>query len=214
MADSSGSYSFAQITPSKYTIVAKANGFGDQTKSAELLVNQPATIDFALSVEANTVTVDVSAIAQTLNTSDASLGNSADNALIQALPSETRNVPDLAFAAARCALPAVDVVNDSRSGAVNGGRSDQGNVTIDGVDDNDQVNGYAFKVCFAKLRTPSKSSALPPATRTPMPAALPARRSAWLPNPAQTSFTVPHTSTTVRRLTAANNWFNKQAADQ
>jgi hypothetical protein len=27
---------------------------------------------------------------------------------------------------------------------VNGGRSDQGNVTIDGIDDNDQVNGFAF----------------------------------------------------------------------
>ena len=34
--------------------------------------------------------------------------------------------------------------SDSRSGAVNGERSDQGNVTIDGVDDNDQVNGFAF----------------------------------------------------------------------
>jgi hypothetical protein len=33
---------------------------------------------------------------------------------------------------------------DSRSGAVNGGRSDQGNVTLDGVDDNDQVGGLAF----------------------------------------------------------------------
>ena len=27
---------------------------------------------------------------------------------------------------------------------MNGSRSDQGNVTIDGIDDNDQVNGYAF----------------------------------------------------------------------
>ena len=27
---------------------------------------------------------------------------------------------------------------------MNGGRSDQGNVTIDGVDDNDQVGGFAF----------------------------------------------------------------------
>ena len=34
--------------------------------------------------------------------------------------------------------------SDSRSGAVNGGRSDQGNVTLDGVDDNDQVGGFAF----------------------------------------------------------------------
>jgi hypothetical protein len=35
-------------------------------------------------------------------------------------------------------------IQDSRSGAVNGGRSDQGNITLDGVDDNDQVRGLAF----------------------------------------------------------------------
>ena len=33
---------------------------------------------------------------------------------------------------------------DSRSGAVNGGRSDQSNITLDGVDVNDINNGYAF----------------------------------------------------------------------
>ncbi len=34
--------------------------------------------------------------------------------------------------------------DDSRSGSVNGARSDQTNVTLDGLDDNDQLNGYAF----------------------------------------------------------------------
>jgi len=34
--------------------------------------------------------------------------------------------------------------SDSRSGAVNGGRSDQSNITLDGVDVNDINNGYAF----------------------------------------------------------------------
>ena len=34
---------------------------------------------------------------------------------------------------------------DSRSGAVNGGRSDQTNVTLDGLDNNDQNNGFAFQ---------------------------------------------------------------------
>ena len=33
---------------------------------------------------------------------------------------------------------------DTRSGAVNGARSDQSNLTLDGVDVNDQVNGNAF----------------------------------------------------------------------
>ena len=35
--------------------------------------------------------------------------------------------------------------DDSRGGAVNGARSDQTNVTLDGLDDNDQLNGYAFQ---------------------------------------------------------------------
>ena len=34
--------------------------------------------------------------------------------------------------------------NDSRSGAVNGGHSDQSNITLDGVDVNDINYGYAF----------------------------------------------------------------------
>ncbi|MDE3187075.1 MAG: carboxypeptidase regulatory-like domain-containing protein [Acidobacteriota bacterium] len=142
---SSGSYVFTQISPAKYTIKVTSAGFGEQTKTAELLVNQPASIDFTLTVQASSVTVDVSATAQTLNTADASIGNSADNELIQALPSETRNVPDLlSLQPGVLYLGEQNTAADSRQGAVNGGRSDQGNVTLDGVDNNDQVNGYAF----------------------------------------------------------------------
>jgi Carboxypeptidase regulatory-like domain/TonB dependent receptor len=138
-----GEYQLLQIPPATYTIVVAAPGFGNQSKTAELLVNQPATIDFALAVNATTEVVNVSEAAQTLNTTDASLGGSADNATIQALPSETRNVPDLlSLQPGVLYLPTIST--DSRNGAVNGGRSDQGNVTLDGVDDNDQVNGFAF----------------------------------------------------------------------
>jgi hypothetical protein len=136
-------YEFPQIFPAKYAITVTAAGFGEQSKTAELLVNQPATVDFTLSVQSSSVTVDVSAAAQTLNTSDASLGSSADSAEIQALPSETRNVPDL-LSLQPGVLYLPPTITDSRSGSVNGGRSDQGNVTVDGIDDNDQVNGFAF----------------------------------------------------------------------
>ena len=152
MSNSAGEYNFSQIPPAKYLITAEAPGFAAQKKSAELLVNQPATIDFAVAVQANEVVVEVSAEAQTLNTTDASLGSSINNAMIQALPSEGRNVPDLLSLqpgvlylgqnSGRPSNPSLQ--NDSRSGAVNGGRSDQGNITLDGVDDNDQVSGYAF----------------------------------------------------------------------
>ena len=143
VSGSTGLYDLLQIPPATYNITVSAPGFGDQSAVAELLVNQPATIDFTLKVQSSTVTVDVSAEAQTLNTTDASLGNSADNAEILALPSETRNVPDL-LSLQPGVLYLPPTMTDSRSGAVNGGRSDQGNVTIDGVDDNDQVGGFAF----------------------------------------------------------------------
>ena len=142
-AGNTGQYQFLQIPPAKYTITVTASGFGATTETAELLVDQPATIDVTLNIQSSTVTVDVSAEAQTLNTSDASLGSSADNALIQALPSETRNVPDLL--SLQPGVLYLPTTSDSRSGVVNGGRSDQGNVTLDGVDDNNQVNGFAFQ---------------------------------------------------------------------
>jgi hypothetical protein len=138
----SGDYQLQQIPPAKYVITVVAPGFGSQSKSAELLVDQPATVNFALTIEESTSIVDVTAAAQTLNTTDASLGNSFNNATIQSLPSETRNVPDLL--SLQPGVLFLPNSGDSRSGAVNGARSDQGNVTIDGIDDNDQVNGYAF----------------------------------------------------------------------
>ncbi|HUY82563.1 MAG TPA: TonB-dependent receptor [Acidobacteriaceae bacterium] len=140
---SAGEYSFLQILPARYDITVTAAGFGTQTKTAELLVNQPATIDFSLSIKATSQVVNVSAEAQTLNTTDASVGTAVNNAVIESLPSETRNVPDL-LSLQPGVLYLPPTIQDSRSGAVNGGRSDQGNITMDGIDDNDQVNGYAF----------------------------------------------------------------------
>jgi hypothetical protein len=145
--NASGAYEFLQIPPARYVITVSAQGLGSQSKSAELLVNQPATIDFKLSMESNQVTVDVSASAQTLNTTDATLGDSVGNEQIQALPMEGRDPISLLTlqpGVLYLGNPAENDTNDSRSGSVNGGRSDQGNITLDGLDDNDQINGTAF----------------------------------------------------------------------
>ena len=61
---------------------------------------------------------------------------------------EGRNVPDLLSLQAGVAYTGnrsdINLNTDTRSGAVNGARSDQSNITLDGVDVNDQVNGMAF----------------------------------------------------------------------
>jgi hypothetical protein len=147
-ANTSGEYLFAQVIPGTYVITVNGAGFASQSKQADLLVNQPATINFKLSVQAETTTVDVSGEAQALNTTDASIGNAVNNATIQALPMEGRNVTDLlslqpgVLYLGRQTTDQQD--QDSRSGSVAGARSDQTNVTLDGLDDNDQQNGYAF----------------------------------------------------------------------
>ena len=152
-SNSVGSYIFPQIPPAHYVITVSAGGFGNQTKTAELLVNQPATIDFTLTVQASTVTVDVSDTAQTLNTTDATLGDSVGSLTIESLPMDGRD-PISLLSLQPGALYLGESVHltdktaaqnlDSRQGAVSGARSDQGNVTLDGVDDNDQVNGFGF----------------------------------------------------------------------
>ncbi len=111
-----------------------------------MLVNQPATINFQLGVVQTSQTINVSAEAQTLNKTDASIGTALDNQVLQALPAEGRNVPDLLSLQPGVLYlgRGVSKDSDSRSGAVSGARSDQGNVTLDGLDDNDQTQGYAF----------------------------------------------------------------------
>ncbi len=145
-ADSNGQYQFQQVPSGTYTVTISAAGFAKQSQATVLMVNQPATLNFALAVESKLTAVNVIADAAALNLTDATMGNAVAHATIQALPMEGRNVPDLLSL-----QPGVlylgfnnDQSHDSRSGASAGARSDQGNVTLDGVDNNDQVRGYAF----------------------------------------------------------------------
>ena len=148
IANNNGEYVFAQIVPGTYVVTVDSPGFGSQSKEANILVSQPATINFKLTVQSSTTTVDVSSEAETLNITDASIGNSVNNATIQALPMEGRNVTDLLSLQPGVLYlgqqTAAQADQDSRNGSVAGGRSDQSNVTLDGLDDNDQQNGYAF----------------------------------------------------------------------
>src|SRR3984957_5243995 len=147
-ANGSGEYQFQQLVPGIYVITANGSGFGAQSKQADLLVNQPTTTNFKLNVHTTPVAVGDGGDAGTLNTQDASIENSVNNATIQALPMEGRNVTDLlslqpgVLYLGRQTTDQQD--QDSRGGYGAGAGSDQSKVTLDGLDDNDQQNGYAF----------------------------------------------------------------------
>jgi hypothetical protein len=150
VSDGQGRYTMLQVTPGVYRLTAKAPGFSDVVvNDLTLLVNQPATLDVTFEkVGATKETVTVEATAQQVNTTDASLGNAIGPTAIMELPFFARNITNLL-----AAQPGVTMISnqtnsngdpDSRNGAVNGGKPDQANVTLDGVDVNNQNNRMAF----------------------------------------------------------------------
>jgi hypothetical protein len=212
-ADGKGEFVFSPIVPGAYLIKVSAAGFADQSKQAEILVDQPAMINFSLGIQTSATTVDVSATAQTLNVTDATIGNAVGNQTIEALPMEGRNVPDL-LSLQPGVLYLGRVINqntDSRSGAVSGARSDQSNVTLDGLDDNDQTNGFAFA---GVLRSTLDSTEEFRVTTTD------ANADAGRSSGAQVSLVTKSGTSHLHgslyeynrnTLATANNWFNKQA---
>jgi hypothetical protein len=70
-----GAYEFLAISPGSYNVTVEAPGFRkfEHTK-LDLLVNVPATENVIMQVGSTSETVEVSAQAATLNTTDASMG--------------------------------------------------------------------------------------------------------------------------------------------
>ncbi|HVO61612.1 MAG TPA: TonB-dependent receptor [Terriglobales bacterium] len=152
-----GEYQFLQVPPGTYAVTASAAGFATAQKdSVVLLVNTPTTLNLVLQVGKAETTVEVTGALSGVNTIDATLGNAFDSLQIAALPSEGRNAVELLSLQAGVTYVGtqVNVGADSRGGAVNGARSDQTNVTVDGLDNNDQLEGYAFT---GALRVPMDS---------------------------------------------------------
>ncbi len=81
-----------------------------------------------------------------INRTDATLGNTLEEDQISELPIADRNVVQLLSLQPGVAYlgTEIDPNTDTRSGAVNGMRSDQSNVTLDDIGVNDQNNGFAF----------------------------------------------------------------------
>lgn len=159
VSNSQGIYQFAQLPPGQYQLRITARGFAAFLAPAvRVQVSLPVTVNARLRVAgvATAETVQANA-APLLNTTDASLGNVLGQAQISQLPIPDRNVVALLSLQAGVVYLGENMntsTTDTRSGAVNGMRSDQSNVTLDGVNVNDENNGYAF---FSVLNIPPDS---------------------------------------------------------
>src|ERR1700732_1877353 len=93
---SAGEYDFVALPPGTYRLTVEMANFRKyEQKSLQLLVNLPTTANVVLEVGSATQTVEVSAQAAALNTTDATLGNAFGENQVKSLPMEGRNVPDL-----------------------------------------------------------------------------------------------------------------------
>jgi len=145
----SGEYEFLSLPPGTYVLTVDVAGFRKFVqRNLQLLINSPATSNVRMEIGTAVQRVEVSGQTVTLNTTDASLGSAFNERQVKELPMDARNVPDLLSLQAGVAYtgnrPDIDTQNDTRSGAVNGARSDQSNITLDGVDVNSDIKGYAF----------------------------------------------------------------------
>src|SRR5216683_4181670 len=85
--DTAGRYVFTALPPGNYSLGVESAGFSKYSRAAfPLQVQQQATIDVELSVDAIATTVSVEAAATLLNTTSATLGQVVENKYILSLP--------------------------------------------------------------------------------------------------------------------------------
>lgn len=139
-----GLYSATQLAPGTYTVHVEASGFRPTLASNVVLpVDQTVTLNVSLELAGVAEVVEVSGAAEAVNTTNASLGAPFAERQIIDLPLNARNIVAL--------LSIQAGVNSSapyggreNGGQVNGARSDQQNITLDGVDVNQQEAGSPF----------------------------------------------------------------------
>lgn len=133
--NSQGVYTISNLPPGPgYKITIDANGFKSAVVTEMYLnVNTTRSQSVRLTVGGSAQTVEVSAAGQdvTLNTTDATVGNNYQVSIINELPVQIRDTPAALFSM----QPGV---TDS---AVTGARTDQSNVTLDGLSVNDLATG-------------------------------------------------------------------------
>lgn len=131
-----GEFLFDLVQPGLYRIETEAAGFKKSILGdVRALVAKPTEVEVKMEVGQITESVRIEASSGDvlINTQDASIGNNFVSQQIEQLPLESRNVVQLLSL-----QPGV-----TPDGYVTGSRADQANVTLDGVDVNEQQTGLS-----------------------------------------------------------------------
>jgi hypothetical protein len=142
-----GVYEFPQIPGGKIAVKVEAPGFQTQERSAfDLVVNQVARVDFALSVGKVSTTVQVSGEPPLLQTSSTEVGTTLNADDVTSLPLATRDVNQLTLLVPGVVSPNIFAFESSQTTFgtgrpyVNGAREQDNNSSLDGMDVNQPDN--------------------------------------------------------------------------
>jgi hypothetical protein len=142
-----GRYQITALPPGTYKLILNLSGFRQVVfEGVTVTVGGDVRQDAQLEISALTDTVTVQSEVAVLNTTTASVGNNMNEFTIKMLPIEAGNVVHLLSLQPGAVFIPVTNNNttDPRYGSVAGARSDQQNVTLDGVDVNDPQLQAAF----------------------------------------------------------------------
>ena len=142
-----GVYEFPQIPGGRIVVKVEAPGFQTQERAAfDLVVNQVARVDFALSVGKVSTTVQVSGEPPLLQTSSTEVGTTLNADDVTALPLATRDVNQLTLLVPGVVSPNIFAFESSQTTFgtgrpyVNGAREQDNNSSLDGMDVNQPDN--------------------------------------------------------------------------
>ncbi|HEU0122977.1 MAG TPA: carboxypeptidase-like regulatory domain-containing protein [Bryobacteraceae bacterium] len=127
IVNTTGAYAFQQMPPGQYKIEIQHPGFRTYNSQVRLQINVPSTLDVKLELGQVSEVINVTEEVAAINTQNATVGNAFTEVQVRQLPLQTRNVVELLSL-----QPGV-----SSTGEVLGAKRDQNNVTLDGVDVND-----------------------------------------------------------------------------
>jgi hypothetical protein len=143
-SDASGRFAFANIPPSDNDLIVSAQGFAEQrVRGLRLEVGQAAAVEVVLQLSAVTEQITVAGDAGTVDVLESVVGTVISAREIESLPLNGRNFLELAFLTpGNAPAPNFDPTKAQSvivSSAGQAGRG--GNITIDGMDNNDDVVG-------------------------------------------------------------------------
>lgn len=134
--NSNGAFSASVLQVGTYVVTTKASGFAEVPKTITLTVGESTPVEIILGLQGASVQVDVTGDTDVISAETESTGTTISPRLVSDLPVRGRNFTEFAQL-----TPAVVQEGDRNGLVIAGQRSINSNVSVDGADFNDALQG-------------------------------------------------------------------------